>query len=354
MFEIAHTADFFAPGDKVTLGSGEVGVVKAHVVSPTGFHSYRVQLADGRIVGATAPAMRRCASKTTRVRVGGRTFSCRVASTPQEHATGLQGSAPLAPDEGMLFVFDRPRYAAFHMGTVDFPIDIMFIEKGRVARVVRNASPGSTESWAHSPTDMVLEVKAGLAPPEGTRVAAPSLGGDERYEISFPEEVDELSMHPSRFKDRDTPDNAFSEADELDPRSWRDRAPYNPVDDDQYAMRPSASRISDPVDLFIGMLQAMSAEDRPLDWHRNALSPNMMHAVVTYDTLEEWVQNFGLDEEDATEVLAAAASAEGLQVLGDGFVLSGLALIANVAEAPDGSGNVLILWDEYKPMWNGQ
>lgn len=212
MYSGTQGADFFKPGDKVTLGNGEEGVVKQHVISPTGFHSYRVAITSGAragdIVGATAPAMRRRglrqAQRWLPVRVDSRIFNCRVARSPLEHQVGLQGSAPLNPDEGMLFVFDFPRHAAFHMGTVSFPIDIMFVDSGgRVARVIRDAQPGSRESWAYSPTGSVIEVAAGYAPKVGSRVALArhaqrmDLSVDERYVL-----VEEAADLVKRFDER--------------------------------------------------------------------------------------------------------------------------------------------------------
>lgn len=351
-FVVTQTADFFKPGDKVTLGNGEEGVVKQHVVSPTGFHSYRVAV-GGRTVGATAPAMRRRGLRTAQrvepVAVGDRTFRCRVATSPREHQVGLQGIAALDSDEGMLFVFDHPRHATFHMGTVSFPIDIMFVENGRVARVVRSAAPGTSERWGHPRTAAVIEVAAGRAPNVGARVAAPSLGRDpERYEISFPENIHDNGARDHRWKDRGTPDDADSNADQMSPREFVDRAPYNPLGDSPATapFRPAAQVITDPVDLFVGFIDAMSKEARPLKWKQNVLSPKLAYSVITSRDIADWVSNFGLTGGEATDVLAAATSSEGMQILGDGFVLSGLARIANVASTDD--GEVLILWTEYE------
>ena len=468
-------ADFFKVGDKVTLGNGESGVVKQFVTSPTGFHSYRVSITDGprkgSVVGATAPAMSRRASRTAErivpVVVGPRTFSCRIAHTPSEHRRGLQGATPLNPDEGMLFVFDHPRAATFHMGAVSFPIDIMFVEGDRVARVVRDAQPGSRERWCYPRTDAVIEVAAGCAPAVGSRMAtragtawidptgqqhtfthgtheewaarhlgggispqdafnqlmredwvrvspagvtvreftpqvrqfvqraypsggyvdvfdgdqmvgvyeyrpfglpserwqkraiAPPLGEEpQRYKIEFPKNVTDPVPNPSeRWKDRSTPDVSDPNANQMSNEWWREQLGYDTVDfhDDQNApaFRPSATMrraqlvIDDPADLFVGLIQAMSAKTRPLDWHRDALNSNLAYAVITEEDIADWVSEFGMTGGEATDVLDAATSPEGMQVLGDGFVLAGLAQIANVAST-DEAGRVLVLWTEYK------
>lgn len=531
-------ADFFKEGDKVTLGSGEAGVVKQFVTSPTGFHSYRVEVTDGprkgSVVGATAPAMTRrgrvrTAATIVPVQVGDKTFSCRVAVTPSEHRRGLQGAAPLDPDEGMLFVFGHPRAATFHMGAVDFPIDIMFVEKGRVARVVRGANPGSRERWSYPLTDSVVEVAAGCAPAVGSSVAlsshrrtaregtawidpagqwhefsrgtheewaskylnvaefvkafnkliedgwirvspagvtvreltpqvrrlverhypsgayvdvfdgarmlgvyeytpvglpsarwqkrshkaqelwrraiAPPLGEEpQRYKIEFPKNVKDPVPNPTeRWKDRSTPDVSDPNANQMENSLWKEQLGYDTVDfhDDPNApaFRPSAALrvgdryawrtlggaqyrgfiteldanvvhvqcddgveratdmlsheraaqvvIDDPAELIVGLIQAMAEKRRPLDWHRDALNSNLAYAVVTEADIADWINEFGMTGGEATDVLDAATSPEGMQVLGDGFVLSGLAQIANVA-ATDEAGRVLVLWTEYE------
>lgn len=359
-------ADAFKPGDRVVMGNGEIGIVKQFLTSPTGFHSYRVEVTEGpragSVVGATAPLMqKRTAQLTVPVSVGGRMFACRVASTPRQHARGLQGAAPLSQDEGMLFRFAHPRAATFHMGGVTFPIDIMFVEQGRVARVVRDARPGSAERWSHLRTDAVVEVLAGEAPAVGSRVAAPALSEDPaRYEIRFPSEIMDATADPaSRWKERGTPDTADPNANQMSPSHYKEQLGYDTVvyhdDPNAPALRPSASRkraqqVTDPVDLVMGMIKAMGQKTRPLDWHRDALNQELAYASVTPATIADWVSSFGLTGGEATDVLEAVTSAEGMQILGDGLVLAGLARIANVASTD--AGHVLVLWTEYDNVAN--
>ena len=403
-FEVDNKADAFKPGDSVQLGNGQRAVVRKHIVSPTGFHSYQVQCEDGTMAGATAPAM---------VRVGERVFRCRVARSPREHVWGLQGHARLDADEGMLFDFDFPRAATFHMGDVPFPIDIMFVEDGRVARVIRGAQPGSAERWSYPRADAVIEVAAGEAPAVGARVAAPIGRDDQRYKIRFPDEVTDVSPAPDeRWKERGLPDTADPNADQMSNKHWKEQHGYSPLEETEVPMRATAQlaepiyavtrhrcphckkaihekqpgrphgrgwihrcggyyqldtdealderkrwvkeyfsrgaqlEITDPADLIVGMIQAMASEQRPLDWHRDALNDNLAYAVVAPEDVASWVSALDMPSGESTDVLDAATSPEGLQVLGDGFVLSGLAQIANVATTDEG-GRRLILWTEY-------
>lgn len=95
---------------------------------------------------------------------------CAVARTQAEQARGLQGHAPLGAGEGMLFPFHPPRAACFHMGTVTFPIDILFADaSGRVAKIVHAAQPGSKDRWGVPIASAVIELAGGQASALGVR-----------------------------------------------------------------------------------------------------------------------------------------------------------------------------------------
>jgi len=104
------------------------------------------------------------ATLQTKVSFGSATFNVALAQTQQELTTGLQGVASLPSNEGLLFVFNTPHQTTFHMGSVSFPIDIVFLRKEqneyRVAKVVHNAQPGTKERWSCY-ADLVLELVGG-------------------------------------------------------------------------------------------------------------------------------------------------------------------------------------------------
>ena len=67
-----------------------------------------------------------------------------VCDTDESKKRGLEGFRRLMPDEAALFVFDKPEEVTFWMGSVAFPIDIIFIgSDNKVIRVYRNCRPGS-------------------------------------------------------------------------------------------------------------------------------------------------------------------------------------------------------------------
>lgn len=103
---------------------------------------------------------------TTRVRVKNHVLSVDVAATPSDREKGLSGRASLAPDAGMLFVFDAPARHGFWMRGMNFPLDFIWIRDKTVFELTRNVpapqpgeSPGVLEPYY--PIDMVLEVNAG-------------------------------------------------------------------------------------------------------------------------------------------------------------------------------------------------
>lgn len=361
----------FAPGNKVRMGSGETGkIVSAD--ERNGIKGYRVEITDGprkgSVVGANPGGMvklgRRSAQSRVAVTLGDRRYMCRVAETVHQHKQGLQGVPDLDPDEGMLFLFNPPRAATFHMGTVPYPIDIVFVEGGRVAKVVHGAQPGSAERWSHPRCEAVLELAAGqarkvgalmkMAAVPGGRYPAPALDGapGKHYEISFPNELEEPSKMPQdRYKDRGTPDEADPNADQMSADEYKQSYGYDALEQDGPPLRSSAQRISDKADYIVGLIEAMARQERPLDWHRDALNPMLAYAVVSPSVISEWLSSFDLSGSEATDVLATATSRQGLQVLGDGLVLAGIANTAHIAQN-ETNEDMLVLWTEQKDLQN--
>jgi len=62
----------------------------------------------------------------------------------------------------MLFPFTPPRAATFHMGSVDFPIDVIFVDaQGVVRKIVAGARPGTRERWSQPVVGAVVELAGG-------------------------------------------------------------------------------------------------------------------------------------------------------------------------------------------------
>lgn len=92
-------------------------------------------------------------------------FAVAVADDPAERAQGLMFVTDMAPDAGMLFVFERPGRVAFWMRNTLIPLDMIFADgEGRVVRVHENAVPGDeTPIPGGDAVQYVLEINGGRA-----------------------------------------------------------------------------------------------------------------------------------------------------------------------------------------------
>ena len=95
-----------------------------------------------------------------------------VCDTIQKREQGLQGFRPLMSDEAALFVFDKPEPVSFWMGSVAFPIDIIFVSLDKeVVRIYPSRRPGSLGLYPSGrAVKWVLETAAGSGIRAGDRV----------------------------------------------------------------------------------------------------------------------------------------------------------------------------------------
>lgn len=105
-----------------------------------------------------------------RVIVGGDTILVDVADTPEARGQGLSGRDSLAPNAGMLFIFDEPLIPQFSMREMNFPIDIVWISED--LNVVAVTPTIATETYPDvfkppGPVKYVLEVNSGLSAARG-------------------------------------------------------------------------------------------------------------------------------------------------------------------------------------------
>jgi len=95
-----------------------------------------------------------------------------LCDTDELRAKGLQGFRQLKPSEAALFVFDAPQVVTFWMGTVAFPIDIIFVgPDGTVVGAALHCQPGSSAFYGSGvPVKWVVETAAGSGIMIGDRV----------------------------------------------------------------------------------------------------------------------------------------------------------------------------------------
>jgi len=106
----------------------------------------------------------------------GLTRTLRVAllcDTDDKQRQGLQGFRQLAADEAALFPYAEPVEVTFWMGTVSFPIDIIFVAPDMtVSRVYRDCRPNQSDLYPSGrPVRWVIETAAGSGINEGDRIS---------------------------------------------------------------------------------------------------------------------------------------------------------------------------------------
>lgn len=99
------------------------------------------------------------------VHVGDQVFRVRYALTAAEQFRGLRGVQGLAPDQGMLFVFEKTEMQTFTMDGMRIGLDLVWIADSRVIGFSPQAEPvplGASSRYASpASVDMVLELSGG-------------------------------------------------------------------------------------------------------------------------------------------------------------------------------------------------
>jgi uncharacterized membrane protein (UPF0127 family) len=117
-----------------------------------------------------APEARPAARVVIETRAGARhAVAVEVVRTDAERQRGLMDRRELAPEAGMLFLFEETAEHPFWMKNTLLPLDMLFLgEDGRVNGIVERAVPGDlTPRTAGGPSRYVLEVNGGWAAAHG-------------------------------------------------------------------------------------------------------------------------------------------------------------------------------------------
>lgn len=88
-----------------------------------------------------------------------------VAATDEERQKGLMNRPELANDRGMVFVFRPAQQVTFWMKDTLISLDMIFISKGKIVKIVKNAVPNQTTTLYPSvyPVTEVIEVNGGFS-----------------------------------------------------------------------------------------------------------------------------------------------------------------------------------------------
>jgi uncharacterized membrane protein (UPF0127 family) len=127
-------------------------------------------LSSLRCASRAPEAPRSAARVMVETRAGARhVVAVEVVRTDADRARGLMDRRELAPDAGMLFLFDETGEHPFWMKNTLLPLDMLFLsEDGRVNGIVERAVPGDlSPRSAGGPSRYVLEVNGGWAATHG-------------------------------------------------------------------------------------------------------------------------------------------------------------------------------------------
>src|SRR3989344_2547279 len=105
-------------------------------------------------------------SRSATITIGGAVVIADIADTLALREQGLSGRVSLAPQEGLLFVFDKPNQNFFWMKDMNFPIDIIWVaEDNTLIDITHDADPSSYPAafTSRGPARYVLEVAAGTS-----------------------------------------------------------------------------------------------------------------------------------------------------------------------------------------------
>lgn len=116
------------------------------------------------------------------VKIGGASVIAEVAGDDATRGRGLGGRDAISEGAGMIFPFPYSGFHTFWMKDMKFPIDIFWIENGRVVDLVENAAAfpvGTPDEFLpiyrpDTPARFVLETPAGFAERHNIVIGTPA------------------------------------------------------------------------------------------------------------------------------------------------------------------------------------
>ncbi|MFC1691247.1 DUF192 domain-containing protein [Nanoarchaeota archaeon] len=102
-----------------------------------------------------------------KVIIGDNTIFVELAQTREDHSKGLMNKTNLPEDNGMLFIFSKPRSVNLWMKNTLIPLDMIFIDEDNVIVNIETAQPCKEDPCKEFSSKVgvkfVLEVNAGYA-----------------------------------------------------------------------------------------------------------------------------------------------------------------------------------------------
>jgi uncharacterized protein len=118
-----------------------------------------------------ASGLRAQEMRTQTLTIGFFKVTAEIAQTPQERARGLMGRQSLAPNHGMLFVFDTPGRQCFWMRNTPLPLTVAFIDARGTITSFADMTPFSEQAHCSTvPVRFALEMEQGWFKKRGVLV----------------------------------------------------------------------------------------------------------------------------------------------------------------------------------------
>lgn len=100
------------------------------------------------------------------VQIGDQKVMVEIADSPFARARGLSRHAPLQENQGMVFIFSKPDRHQFWMKDMKFPVDIVWLNEGRVVDIAPVVPVSVTKDlpvyMPRLPASSALELRAGF------------------------------------------------------------------------------------------------------------------------------------------------------------------------------------------------
>jgi len=104
--------------------------------------------------------------KTEIIKINNKVIKVEIADNDMKRAMGFSGRENLPENQGMFFVYEKSDYYSYWMKDMKFPLDFIWIEKGKVVGLTENVSTSNYPPPKHlvpqEKVNAVLEVNAGF------------------------------------------------------------------------------------------------------------------------------------------------------------------------------------------------
>ncbi len=118
-------------------------------------------------------------TKMPTVTINNQEIKVEIADTRQKIARGLMYRTSLAPDSGMVFIFDPPRPVNFWMANCFISLDLIYVRDGKIIKIFENVPPERNKPESLCPTyppgndgilvNQVVEVAGGYCQKKGIK-----------------------------------------------------------------------------------------------------------------------------------------------------------------------------------------